>query len=198
MKKQNLVRLIDKYTDEPLYMGVERIKKIRSLVVPGDFILGFCACKKEIFPKIVDYMAKVLDIPRKQSIENIDLLPFINKGCYNLSELFKTKIPHWNSYPNETVLVTASGFEHMPNYRQKSSTLQVQGAAHLFTQNIKEDDDALFKNILPYYTALNKVVVLCTHIGHSLGKEIYHNAVIDANRVYRQNRYQDFNFEVEE
>ena len=195
---RDIAQLKNTYTDEPISQEIERVLKIKHLVDTPSFILGFGACKKDTFDEVVEYMAKRLCLQDQHPLENFDMVQLISNGTYDLRDQFKERIPFWNKQPGETILVTSTGFEQMPHYKQRSSSLQVQGAAHILTQNIKEDTAALFENRQPYYSSLNKVVILVTHIGYSAGEEAYNFAVQDANRTFRGNRFQDFNFEIKD
>ncbi len=185
MAELDIGELEEKMKGITLSDSVDLLMRIVSLEQAPAFIMGFCASSDERFSQVMDYIAGRLQI-KNDDVMRLDLksLPYITSQ--NHIDYLKNNISRFNALPGDAALVAIDGFECMPSFNHR--TIDNLREAHDFTQDVVQYRKSRF-------SGLNKKVVVVTHLGHSLGDEIYSFALKSINQT--DTRFVSFKYELD-
>lgn len=161
----------------------DRIEKVLYLEGTPCLVMGFFGSNDKDYKDFIDYLRRRLNIPETCTI-NVDIE---HLGRTNLREYFERNLEFLNGLEGDRILIAANKFERLPHF-ERDNFREINNSGWHYNQN-------LFEGIIPSreLALIKKQIIIPTHVGYFLGKEIYEKALTGA---YAGSRHRSFMFEV--
>lgn len=159
MKEENDIgKLVESMTSDPLSDLVPSIRRAVERSWKSSFICGYIASDEEMYHLVANYMGKMLNVP-DSNIHELKIPPDI----IGLRFYFEDHKEEYPGNPESVHLVKALGFERLNRVRT-------------ICHRAGHDYDQAYENS----SWTGPKILLITHIGFSLGDDMYEKAVDSA------------------